>query len=287
MAKHRVLVTGACGYIAAQLLPAVRERYDLTLLDARPTDRQGKPVEGVQLADLRDPDRERYRQFFRSVDVVVHLAYLRPPEDVREAYPLERDNVDMAYNVLRTSHEEGVRRVVLASSNHAADYYESLIWTGRCDGIGPDAPRPLSDNWYGWSKEAYEHAGFVFASGSMGRRLEVVCLRIGAPREWPAHECTTLKKLHRYLGAYLSERDLQQLFVQSMEVPHIRDEHGVPFQVFYGISANSHAFWSIANARRILGYQPQDNSWLTFADKIHLLLEKWRDGGQPAPAIRE
>src|SRR5438045_41594 len=47
MAKRRVLVTGACGYIAAQLLPALRERYDLALLDTRTEDRHGHPVEGV------------------------------------------------------------------------------------------------------------------------------------------------------------------------------------------------------------------------------------------------
>ncbi len=33
MAKPRVLMTGAAGYISSQLLPAFRERYDLVLLD--------------------------------------------------------------------------------------------------------------------------------------------------------------------------------------------------------------------------------------------------------------
>ena len=54
--------------------------------------------------------------------------------------------------------------------------------------------------------------------------------------------------MRRALGAYLSARDLTQLVVKSIETEDIRDEHGVPFQVFYGISGNSHAFWSIANA---------------------------------------
>ena len=277
MPRPKALVTGASGYIAAQLLPALRERFNLTLLDTRSTDREGNAIEGIEVVDLTNPDRETYRSWFRGVDTVVHLSYIHPPEDRREAYLNERLNVDMAYNVLRVAHDAGVRRVVLASSNHAADYYENLIWSDRCDGVGPDSPRPLSDNWYGWSKEAYEHAGFVFATGFLGRKLEVVCLRIGAPREWPAEECVTLKTTHRYLGAYLSPRDMQQLFVKSIETEQIDDENGIPFQVFYGISDNSHAFWSIVNARRILGYAPQDNSWLKFVDRIAPLVKTWSE----------
>ena len=47
---------------------------------------------------------------------------------------------------------------------------------------------------------------------------------------------------------------------RASKLPDIRDELGVPFQIFYGISANAHAIWSVANARRVIGYAPQDNS---------------------------
>ena len=57
-----------------------------------------------------------------------------------------------------------------------------------------------------------------------------------------------------------SQRDMAQLFIKSIEAPDIRDEYGVPFQIFYGISDNPHAFWSIANARKVIGYAPEDNS---------------------------
>ena len=77
-----------------------------------------------------------------------------------------------------------------------------------------------------------------------------------------------LKTMHRGLGAYLSKRDQIQLFFKSIETPNIEDEHGVPFQVFYGVSGNTHNFWSIANARKIIGYAPEDNSQVNFADRI-------------------
>ena len=37
----------------------------------------------------------------------------------------------MAHNVYQVAMEEGVKRVVVASSNHAADFYEPLIHSGR------------------------------------------------------------------------------------------------------------------------------------------------------------
>ena len=271
MERRRVTVTGAAGKIAGQVLPALRERYDLTLLDLRLTDRQDRPVEGVQIADLLDRDRDTYRSHFTGADAVVHFGFASAGRSDTDAYfQAELSNVQMAYNVYQTSMEEGVRRVVVASSNHAADYYEALILDGQRDFIDPDG-RAQSDNYYGWAKEVYEHLGFVFAAGKQGPRpLENVQIRIGGPRETDVSDCEPgdMRCVRRALGAYISERDMQQLFVKSIEAEDIRDERGVPFQIFYGISDNSHAFWSIVNARKVIGYEPQDNSEIRFADIV-------------------
>ena len=171
----------------------------------------------------------------------------------------------------RFAWEENVPRVVVASSNHAADYYEPLILENRWDVVTPDM-RALSDNYYGWAKEVYEHLGFVFAVGKMnGRPLENVQIRIGAPRETDLANCAKgdLTGMRRALGAYISERDMAQLFVKSIEAEDIRDERGVPFQIFYGVSDNPHAFWSIVNAREVIGYTPEDNSETHFRDLIN------------------
>jgi hypothetical protein len=176
----------------------------------------------------------------------------------------------MAYNVYRTALEEGVQRVVVCSSNHAADYYERLIWADRLDVVTPDLP-PHSDNWYGWAKIAYEELGFVFATGKVdGRPLEVVQWRIGGPRDDDIDRVQPgdIKVMHRALGAYLSQRDQVQQAVRMVETEDIRDENGVPYLIVYGVSGNTHGFWSIVNARRKIGYAPQDNSQIVFADKI-------------------
>ncbi len=269
-------MTGAAGYVARQLLPALRERYELRLTDVRDTNRQGEKVPDVVVHDLSHLDLERHRHLFSDLDAVVHLAYnsaRRHSDDATERYLAERANLDLAFNVYQLALEEGVRRVVVASSNHAADWYEHLIHEGFMDRVDPDRTKPLSDNFYGWAKEAYEHLGFVYASGSQGRKLEVVQIRIGAPREIIDRKYEGDPVTYRRdLGAYISPRDLGQLIVRSIETDHIDNEWGIPFQVFYGISGNARAFWSIVNARRVIGYAPQDDSEVKYADDIRRLL---------------
>ncbi|MEZ4836354.1 MAG: NAD(P)-dependent oxidoreductase [Caldilineaceae bacterium] len=272
MSRRKVMVTGASGLIASLLLPALRERYDLVLVDVRTTDRNGVEVDGVQIANLADKNRDAYRHLFGGVDAVVHLGFLNTHEkdNVDLYFQNEMINVQMAYNIYQVAWEEGVRRVVMASSNHAADYYEPLILEHRWDFVTPDM-RALSDNYYGWAKEVYEHLGFVFAVGkNNGSPLENVQIRIGGPRETDLDtiELGDLVRMRRALAVYISQRDLAQLVIKSIETEDIHNEQGVPFQVVYGISENNQAFWGLANARRVLGYAPQDNSELRFANKI-------------------
>lgn len=176
----------------------------------------------------------------------------------------------MAYNVYHASLAEGVRRLVVISSCRATYYYERLIWSGQMDFVTPDM-KARAESFYGWAKDAIEQLGFVFAVGQAGARpLENVQIRIGAPRETDVQNCEAgdMDCVRRALGAYLSVRDLVQLVVKSIEAEDVRDEFGVPFQIFYGISGNSHRFWSIANARRGVGYKPRDDSQVRFADEV-------------------
>jgi NAD dependent epimerase/dehydratase family len=265
--RPRVLLTGATGYIAGQLLPAFKERYDLSLLDVR-------PGEGVEVADLLEDSDEDLARHFTGVDTVVHTGYRRPSGDDPQAkYDGERRNVDMMQRVYQLALDHGVRRVVAASTNQASKWYEQPYFKGLRDRVTPDDyPRP--DNFYGWAKAAYETLGFLYACGSIGRPLEVVQIRIVAPREIDPANFRD-KPAHRYvrdLAGYISERDLQQLFAKSVEAPDIADEHGVPFQIFYGVSDNARTFWSITNARKVIGYEPQDDSERKFAKDIAELL---------------
>ena len=278
MARRRVVITGAAGYVAQRMFRALDERWDVVPIDVRDTDRQGKLVPRMVVADLTNPDRNAYRAHFKGADAVIHCGFVRAPgmtadtwQDNSDAkFQAEHANVALAYNVYRTALEEGVRRVVVCSSNHASDYYERLVWDGRVDMVTPEMP-PRSDNWYGWSKASYELLGFVFATGKVdGRKLEVVQWRIGGPRDNDLDTIAPgdIPTMHRALGAYLSARDQAQQAIKMVETPDITDDNGIPFLIVYGISGNTHRFWSLASAKRKIGYQPEDDSQVNFADRI-------------------
>lgn len=278
MTKKRVVITGAAGYIVQRMMPELSDRWDVVLLDIRSTTGAGVEIPGIRICDLTGEDRDVYREHFQGADAVIHSGFVSAvgldattwQDNGDLKFRAEFANVGMAYNVYKVAQEEGVKRIVAVSSNHAADYYERLIWDDKLDVVTADMA-PYTDNWYGWAKVAYEQLGFVFAAGQVdGRRLEVVQWRIGGPRDDDIDRVKPgdIKVMHRALGAYLSRRDQVQQAIKMVEAEDINDRWGNPFLIVYGVSGNTHNFWSIANAREKIGYAPQDNSQIEFADKI-------------------
>lgn len=290
MAKRKVLMTGASGYIASLMLPTLRDRFDMVLADVSDTDRDGNKIEGIQIANFIDTDRSKYAHLFEGVDAVIHLAF-KPHVtrgEVSEKAPIDRfdnehENVQMANNIYRSAYDAGVRRLAIASSNHAADWYEhSLIHDRKMDMVRP-TDFPISDNFYGWAKAAYELLAYPYACGIFGRKLETVMLRIGFTRPIVASDYTSansmseqtaggLAEFKRNLGARISPRDITQLFTKAVEAPNIENEHGVPFVVAYGCSDNTRRFWSLETARKYLDYQPEDDTEITYAKEIAELI---------------
>ena len=56
--------------------------------------------------------------------------------------------------------------------------------------------------------------------------------------------------------------------MKAIEAENIENEHGIPWQVVYGISNNTRAFWSLSNAREKLGYAPEDDSEVKFREDV-------------------
>ena len=81
--KRKVVVTGACGYIASLMLPQLRELYDLVLLDVVPFDqaKTSSPrvaaLDGLEvlIADLSKTDLDQYRHHFTGAYAVIHLGF--------------------------------------------------------------------------------------------------------------------------------------------------------------------------------------------------------------------
>lgn len=296
----KVLVTGAAGHMATLAMPGLQGRHDLRLTDVRMPEHvpAGATFHPLSLLDATDAE---LADLFRGIDVVTHSAYI--PSGERDVYSLsppqierfdaEFNNIRMAQRVYRCALESGVRRIVVVSSNHAADWYEHTeIHRRRRDMVYP-TDLPLSDNFYGWAKASYELLAYPYACGVFGRRIEMVMLRIGSPYPidvsrfepgaQPAPSGLTRPSgraaFKRALGAYLSDRDCAALFRSALEAELTLPEDTVPWVIAYGISDNTRAFWSLETARRVLGYSPQDDSEVVYVDAVRRLL---MDGGPGA-----
>ena len=87
MAKLRVVLTGAAGYLSHRMFSEFQQRYDLVPTDIRDTFRDGSKVPGVKLCDLTAADRAQIRALFRGADCVVHNGFV---EMTRQREILER-----------------------------------------------------------------------------------------------------------------------------------------------------------------------------------------------------
>ena len=106
MAKRRVVLTGASGYVAQRMFKELSERWDIVPIDVRPTTRDGKPVPGIIVADLTNPDRNAYRQHFRGADAVIHCGFVRAPGMTADTW---QDNSDAKFQAEHAPYEPDLR----------------------------------------------------------------------------------------------------------------------------------------------------------------------------------
>ncbi|MFM9367164.1 NAD-dependent epimerase/dehydratase family protein [Streptomyces sp. Da 82-17] len=230
-APRTVLLTGAAGGLGTlmrELLP--QYGYELRLLDLA-------PVEGAPDAITADlADRDALRAAVRGVDAIIHLAGISLESTFEK---ILRANIQGTHNLYEAAREEGVRRIVFASSNHAVGF------TPRPrpgDPLIPvDTPR-RPDTYYGLSKAFGEDLAQLYWDL---HGLETVSVRIGS--------CFPEPTSVRMLSIWLSPADGARLFHAALTAP------SVGHTVVYGSSANTRLWWDLSSARA-LGYEPRDDS---------------------------
>ncbi|MCX4792089.1 MULTISPECIES: NAD-dependent epimerase/dehydratase family protein [unclassified Streptomyces] len=239
-----VAITGAAGRIGSVVRVGLRDEVARLVLIDRVGLTAQAPTEDVHQLDLRDA--EAVTAVLKDVDAVVHLGGV---PDEAPLPDLLDGNVRGTHNVLEGARRQGVRRVVLASSNRVSGFYPVA------ETVTPEMPaRP--DGLYGVSKVAVEALGRLYAD-KFG--LSVVCLRIGSFEDAPSER--------RHLSTWLSPRDGIGFVRTALTAPDVR------FETVYAVSANTRRFWD-TDAGADLGYVPVDD-----AEAFASLLPK---GGDPA-----
>jgi nucleoside-diphosphate-sugar epimerase len=177
----RVLVTGGGGFIGSNLVRALLERGDaVRVLDNFSTGSRSN-LEGLDVDVLEGELRsyERVHNAVRGVEVVYHLGALGSvPRSVQDPLTSNAVNVDGTLNVLLAARDEGVRRVVFASSSSV---YGSSGTLPRTEEMATD---PISP--YGVAKLAAER--YCVSFSRVYDRFETVVLRyfnVFGPRQSP------------------------------------------------------------------------------------------------------
>lgn len=224
---QRILLTGASGGIGARLRRLLPRHYpDLLLSDLRPPD-DLKADERFVAADLADADA--IRAACADVHGIVHLG----GHSVEGSWDaILRANIVGCINLFEAARQQGVRRIVFASSNHVMGFHP------RNRTIGVEA-LALPDSRYGASKLFGEGLGALYAC-KYG--IGVLSIRIGNVADSPADA--------RRLATWLHPDDLVKLIRIGLERP------GLVHETVYGMSDNARAWWD--NRRAVqLGYRPE------------------------------
>lgn len=246
--RERLLVTGATGRVGTALCRELGGRYDLRMLSHSRVPEEVGPRDEVVVGDVAS--YATMVEVAAGVDGIMHLALGRMRREMTQAERARQTfDVDMmgTYCVFEAARVNRVPTVIYASTNHVTGINEK-----RGIRSGPEMTvRP--DSIYGAGKAFGEALGrsYVDLHG-----LRVFCIRI-------ANFNGLDEPGRRYESGYsrwLSPRDLAQLVWRCMEAREL------DWGIFYGVSKGGEQKWDISNARRLLGYEPEDDG----------SLEEWR-----------
>jgi uronate dehydrogenase len=223
-----ILITGATGDVGTHLRRELAGQYRIRASDLR-------PLKKIKNETFMRADISKFADAMRitkGVDAIVHLGGYSvegPWEGILSA------NLIGCYNVFEAARRNGVKRIVFPTSNHATGFYPR-------DQTIDHRVYPKPDSRYGVSKVFGEALGSLYAD-KYG--MQFLMLRIGNVNPVPIDK--------RRLSIWVSPRDIAQLVTIGIEHPEIR------FEIVYGISGNTRAWYDNSNAFR-LGYKPKDNA---------------------------
>ena len=237
--RKKLFITGAAGNVGSGLRRYLRDRYDFRLMFHSNVPEVEKGDE-VTVSDLGD--FEAMVEAGCGVDAIVHLGIAVS----KQGYPRSRynqmildTNIRGTYNIFESARINRVSKVIFASTNHVTGFYEK-----EGTYTTPDMPiRP--DSMYGVSK-AFGEAQGRFYHDAYG--ISVYCVRIA---NFPnTDEVNT--KYEPGLNRWLSSRDMAELTACCLEAPDPQ------FGIFSGVSKGAEKKWGLANAKELVGWEPQD-----------------------------
>jgi nucleoside-diphosphate-sugar epimerase len=287
-----IVITGTQGNLGGKLLrhlvaqPGYTRLVGLDLREApeslrRELDSIAAPgVEIVlQAADLSDWQDRRWHEVLAGADAVVHFATPNPWPD--SGWEVGATAFTMAHHIARAAVENGVRRIVYASSNHVMGRYRNQnlgpgeLTPDLYPGVGtqwmsqgalldatPYAASHLAREWLLKSLAAQQDGGLeavIVRVGwnQPGENLPSNLWASGVPGSDSYEDPEAELNADWFRTMWLSNRDLVQLFERALQAAS--GGWPGPAIVVNGVSDNTGTRWSLDEARQYLGYAPQDD----------------------------
>ena len=241
-----VLVTGASGLIGTDLLDSIKSTHEVRTYGR-------KLIAGFKGIKGELSDRGAIDTAMNNINTVVHLAAVLPDKD--DDNSLISVNVNGTYNLLDSANENGVKRVVLASTGAVSGGYIQdpvikQIIAGNRSKLDDqslmiselDPPRPAGI--YAATKIWGEALGRYHSEVN---GISVICLRLGRVIASDEPEDDLRRSIH------LSRRDAVQAITKSIEAPST-----LKFACFYVSSNNPNRWRDNESAKANIGYSPRD-----------------------------
>ncbi|RYG76424.1 NAD(P)-dependent oxidoreductase [bacterium] len=235
----RIALTGADGRIGRAVRPALlragHELHSTDLRTAAPLD----ACERWSTGNLLDSDH--VDRVLEGADAVVHFGGNSNEQPLPQ---ILANNHQALFELYEGARRQRVKRVILASSNHAFGLHSTTRKLRLNDAYRPDC-------FYGLSKVWGEALGRMYWEK---HGIECVALRIGTFMNAPPRN-------RRELATWLGIDDLHQLVNKSLEA------EAVGFAPVWGVSANTRA-WVDLDETNAIGYEPKQDAEAFAADAM-------------------
>ncbi|MFC0473314.1 NAD-dependent epimerase/dehydratase family protein [Halalkalibacter kiskunsagensis] len=241
----KIVIIGGAGTVGNILTNGLLEKHKVVVLDRNENQNNQAKFIQVDATNLQDLIAK-----VPKADVLINLLNTNTKhalEDVETFEKMTEIFLKATYYILFTAKKKKIPKVIFASTNHVTDCYEeegnSLL--GREINVGD---YPCSKGLYGVLKFASEQVGSLFSNE---KNLSVINIRIGSvPKEISKEVMEENPRLKKTL---LTDTDLIDLFTAALEAD-------IKFGTYYGVSDNPGKPWDMANAKKELGYKPNENT---------------------------
>lgn len=225
----KVLLLGASGQIAPNIIPAMESKYDFTLADINPY------PDGREILHVDMRDYEQVYNAMQGMDAVMNFTVNRP--DPTLSFHV---NVLGALHVMKAAADLGIKKVLHTGPQLVRSFYDQ-------DFDIVDVPRAPGTRYYGATKVlSYE----ICRTYSRLYDIQTICYVFNGLGLEPSEPI----RGQDFPPFRIFWKDLAHACCLALDIESVPDN----YQEFNMVSMTAHGKYTNDKAKRILGYEPSE-----------------------------